>query len=69
MTATEDGREYLNGLEEELNRQEDILFSALTEEEKEILYNMLERLLTSWKESFDPSLFNHRNRKGGKTDV
>ncbi|MCC8097415.1 MAG: transcriptional regulator [Eubacterium sp.] len=69
LTVTEDGREYLKGLEDELIRQEDILFSALSESEKEKLYNMLERLLTSWKESFDPSLFNHRSRKGGKSNV
>ncbi|MCD7905445.1 MAG: transcriptional regulator [Clostridiales bacterium] len=69
LTATEQGRAYLESLETELTKQDDILFSELSEEEKLRLYNMLEKLLTSWRESFDPSLFNHRDRKRGKRNV
>lgn len=69
LTATEQGRAYLESLETELTKQDDILFSELSEEEKLRLYNMLEKLLTSWRESFDPSPFNHRDRKRGKRNV
>ncbi len=72
LTATREGEEYLNSLNKELSRQEEILFEALTENEREELYGMLQKLLENWKENFDPSLFNHRIRgkaAGGKENV
>ncbi|MCD8089269.1 MAG: transcriptional regulator [Clostridiales bacterium] len=63
LTVTRAGEEYLDTLEKELTRQEDILFCSLSEEEKEEFYKILEKLLKSWHENFDPSLFGHRRKK------
>lgn len=63
LYLTEKGRAQAQENAETLQKQNELLFLELSEEEQEQLYLLLTKLLGSWRNTFDDSLFHHR--KGG----
>lgn len=60
---TEKGRnEYLD-INSQIKGQEKILFNTLSDEEKDELYRLHDKLLADWREHFSPELFEHRKEK------
>lgn len=63
LHLTEKGRAQAQENARRLQKQNEILFSGLSEEEQKLLYQLLTKLLENWRNTFDDSLFHHR--KGG----
>ena len=66
---TEAGERAARAAEEERRQRRDVMFSCLTEEEKETLLGLLERLSGHWEERFagaeDRGCGRHHHRGGG----
>lgn len=61
IQITEKGTLTLEENTRHLQRDEGILFEALSKQEQEQLYSLLSKLLSDWKEHFGQSLFQHRS--------
>lgn len=59
ITLTNEGKVFLESQLKINSEQENVLFTALSDEEQKELIILLNKLFEDWKGKFDSSLFNH----------
>lgn len=60
---TEKGRKEYLDIDRQIKGQEKVLFDTLSDEEKDELYRLHDKLLADWREHFSPELFEHGKEK------
>ena len=66
LQISEKGRQALAQHEQENSLQESQLFTVLSSKEQQQLFELLDKLLDSWRTRYDRELFHHRCVKPGK---